>query len=219
MEQINFYINMVRRSWWVVVLCTLGALSVALMLVYNETALYRTSARFIITPHPDLELNQEISAMNPLDDETVPGTFAEILNSGLIYNAAADRLQMDDGMRGDYTRRAVVLPQARVLELFVDGPDPEVAARLTNAIGEEAIEYINERYDIYQTSFLDEAEAPGSPYSPAPKRTAAVALLLGLVVGTGIAFLREQLRVFLGTGRQNYPAESLDFDDQAIVGR
>lgn len=219
MEQINFYINMIRRSWWVVVLCTLGTLSVALMLVYNETPLYRTSAKFIITPHPDLELRDEISAMNPLDDETLPGTFAEILNSGLIYDTAADRLRMDDNMRNEYSRRAVVLPQARVLELFVEGPDPEVATRLANTIGEEAMDYINERYEIYQTNFLDEARAPGSPYSPAPKRTAAVALMLGLVVGAGIAFLREQLRVFLGSEQRSYPAESLDFDDQAIANR
>jgi succinoglycan biosynthesis transport protein ExoP len=46
---------------------------------------------------------------------------------------------------------------------------------------------------------VSEAEAPGSPVRPVPLRNGAVALVLGMVLGVGLAFLREHLDESIGT--------------------
>ena len=98
----------------------------------------------------------------------------------------------------DYTVNAVVLPEASVVELFVDGPNPEVSALLANSIGQQGMLFFQSEYSsIYSVRFLDIAETPSSPFTPVPVRDAVVAALLGLSIGAMLAVGYEQFRILL----------------------
>jgi non-specific protein-tyrosine kinase len=60
-----------------------------------------------------------------------------------------------------------------------------------------------------EAELISEAKTPGSPASPRPKRDAAMGGILGLLLGLGIAFLREQLDERLRTREQAETATGL----------
>jgi diguanylate cyclase (GGDEF)-like protein len=86
-----------------------------------------------------------------------------------------------------------VLPDANIIRFSVQGPDPKVAATLANGIGQNAIDFIGNLYVIYNIQFLDQALAPTEPIAPKPVQNAGLALLVGIVIGVGLAIFRDQL--------------------------
>jgi diguanylate cyclase (GGDEF)-like protein len=68
-----------------------------------------------------------------------------------------------------------------------------VTALLANGIGQKAIDFIRNLYVIYNIEFLDQALVPTIPIQPKPVQNAGLALLVGIVVGVGLAIFRDQL--------------------------
>ena len=58
------------------------------------------------------------------------------------------------------------------------------------------------------------ASAPGAPYAPTPKRSAAEGVVLGLLLGIGFAFLREKLDT-----RLHNRHEVAEIADMPVIGR
>lgn len=187
MDELYQYLRMLRRGWWVIALSTLAAFNIALTLAYLETPMYRTSSRFLVSPTVNLqEYRDFMSAMNPLEEASLTATYAEILQSNLIFSQALETLRVEPKVVEEYERRAVVLPQSNVLELFVSGSNPELVAELANMIGYQSVTYIEDVYPIFDLRVLDEAGIPDTPYTPNPKRDAMIAGALGFILGAGI---------------------------------
>jgi diguanylate cyclase (GGDEF)-like protein len=201
--EIRLYFQMLQRGWWLILLTTLVAITTSLTASYLAVPQYRATARFIITPNAFLTTGQEvISGLNSLNNRTLVTTFAEVMNSERIINDALLSLGLDASVMEHYTYLAVVLPDTTVLEINVTGPNTEVATRLANAIGSVTISYMQRVNKIYDLNFLDIAVVPTIPVSPQPLRDLGLALALGLVGGSILAVLSEQIRIPLETYRQ-----------------
>jgi diguanylate cyclase (GGDEF)-like protein len=190
------YVRTLQRGWWIIALTTLTALLLALLAAYNTTPQYRTKARFIIGPNPQLNEGGRdfVNTLQALDRRSIAATFAEVLDSPTVYQEASAALGIPGDVLQQYRFSTVVLPGANVLELSVTGPNPETAALLANAVGAKGLDYVTSLYQVWTVTPLDSAFPPPNPISPQPKRDAAVALVLGLLAGCGLAIVREQLR-------------------------
>ena len=207
--ELRLYVRMLQRSWWMVALAGLAALSVALLSLYLATPLYRATARFIVVPNASLtESRDVVDSLATLDRRSVVSTYAEVLESQRVYNAVMTSMQFEPAYLAAYTRAAVVLPEAFVVELSASGPNPVVAAVLANNIGQEAIAYSKSINQVFDLVILDPAVAPTVPYSPQPLQEASLALGLGLVTGGLLAFGREQLRTPLDAFRRRLNVDS-----------
>lgn len=201
--EIRLYMEMLRRSWWIIVLTVLVALIASLGSSYLTTPMYQSNARFIVSPNPDLITGKDVvNSLAALDKRSILSTYAEFLSSRRIFMETLQGLQLTTDAVSDYTVTTVVLPEAAILEMTVTGPDPVLVALLANSIGQRAIEYISLFYSAYDISVLDSAIPAKSPYAPQPVRDAALALGLGLVGGAALAILSEQLRIPLESYRQ-----------------
>jgi GGDEF domain-containing protein len=118
----------------------------------------------------------------------------EVLNSNRIRREALDIAGLGEGAQDEYEISAVALPEASVLEVAVAGPNPDMAAALANAAAAQTISYVGQTYDIYRIELLDPAVPPETPISPTPVRDASLALFLGLVLGSVLAILRDQIQ-------------------------
>ncbi len=82
------------------------------------------------------------------------------------------------------------------IQLSYRDTDPERAQRIVNTVGvvssERIPEVIGSASDITVTIWED-ASVPTTPASPDPVRNAALALIFGLMLGTGLALLTEYL--------------------------
>lgn len=193
MNELQSLIEIGRRNWWIVVLTAgiglLGSIAVSTM----TEPTYQTSARFIVSPNILEEDRDVINSLEALDKRSVVVTYAEVLRSNRIFDAARKELGIAAADLVDYGLTAVVLPEANVLELTITGPDPERAASLANHVGEQAIEYMSSLYPVHRFDFLDMAPAPLRPFAPQPIQNAILAVALGLGFGGLLVILRERL--------------------------
>lgn len=194
--EIKLFFRMLLRSWWIVVLTMLSAVFAALISAYFTTPIYRASARFVVLPNPTYLGGESniIYSLDTLDKRSVITTYAEILNSPTIYNKTIEQLNLTAEQLSEYKYDAVVLPETNIIELSVQGPDPETVALLTNRIGQSVVEYVVTLYKIYDMTLLDAATVPTIPISPQPLRDAGVAGVVGLAVGVALALTNELLR-------------------------
>lgn len=215
--ELRIYLRLLQRGWWIIALTTLSAVNISLIASYMDTPMYRARARFLVSPSPTIVSGRDVvTSLEALDKRSIVSTYAEFLNSRRIYNEVARELVFDGVDLGAYEISTVVLPDANILELIVEGPNPEAAALLANVIGAHAIQAISDIYLVYEISFLDPAIMPDEPYSPNPLQDAALALGLGLVAGAGLAILSEQIRIPLDAYRQR---RSLDLASTAFTRR
>ncbi len=201
--ELRHYFRMLRAGWWIIALTTLAALSIALATAYNATPMYRASARLILRPNiTAIGSNNLVDSIGTLDKRSIVATYAEVISSNRMFNETGAALQLDSKGLLDYTRTTVVLPESNILELAVSGPNPDLATRMVNGIGQRAIEYSKPLYQAYGMEFLDPAAVPPAPFTPQPLRDATLAVALGLVLGSALAILREQLQMPLEAMRR-----------------
>ena len=203
--EIRMYAQMLRRGWWIVLLTTLIALVAALAVSYLATPQYEAVARLIVTPNTVLPDRPDITlqGLNILNNQSVMTTYTEVMNSNRIYNDALATLQLQPRDLQDYTYNSVVDLNSTVISLTVTGPNPQLAAKFANTIGDETISFTRRLSQVYNVDFLDTAVAPVVPSSPKPLLNAGLAIALGLLVGSALAIMSEQLRLPWETFRQS----------------
>jgi diguanylate cyclase (GGDEF)-like protein len=202
--ELRLYFQMLRRGWRLILVTTLIAVAVSLGISYLVTPKYRAVARFIISPSSTQQTADMIlRGLQTLDSQTVMTTYAEVMNSDRVYDAALKYLQLTKEQMLPYTHEAVVLPTSSVLELSVIGPDPVLAAKLANTVGNQAIGFYRSADQVIAIDFLDQAAVPSQQHSPQPLRDAALALAIGLVGGAVLAVLREQLLITVEAFQQS----------------
>ncbi len=201
--EVRLYFQMLKRGWWIIALTTLTALTAALGVSYLSTPQYESVARFIVAPATDLaDRYQVLNSMSALENQVISSTYAEVMNSGRIYSDALAFLQLQYEDLEDYNYEAVVVPNTSVLELSVTGPDPQLTAKLANAVGYQTINFIRQLNQVYSFDFLDVAVPANKPFSPNLLLNINLALILGIIVGAVLAIMNEQLRVPLEALRQ-----------------
>ena len=221
MTQLQPYLEILKRNWWIAILTMLSAFSLALAASYFTTPVYKTRAQFIVSPGPallasmDQDLSDALRGVESLDRRSIIATYEEIMNSQQIFNQVGANLQLESAELSAYETTAVVLPDASALQLTVEGPDPVVAAQIANTIGQESIQYIQTLYNqLYTITMLDTAVVPSTPISPQPARDALISLVLGFAVGIVLAILVEYARAPLvyieQRVRRNRPAVAIE---------
>ena len=194
------YLQSLRDDWWIIVLTALSALSMALVFSYYTEPLYQSKARLVISPSAKILADQGSTVINSLwalDSRSIVSTYAEILTSDRILSKTAEDLHLDSATMSNYSRTAVALPEANVLEITVEGPNPEIAALIANMVSQNAIEYINKLYVIYDISLLDQATVSAEPFKPTPVSDALTATFLGAVFGIALTVLRGRFQEYI----------------------
>ena len=194
--EVKLYFRMLQRGWWIILVTTLMAILAALIASYVATPIYRATSRFVISPSAAFvaEGNNVLNSLATLDKRSIITTYAEILNSPRIHRETFDLLSINEADLRTYNYNAVVLPDTNIIEFSVEGPDPQMASLLVNAIGQHVVEYVQGLYMVYEMTVLDPAVAPTRPISPQPARDAGVALVVGLALGVMLALMRELIQ-------------------------
>jgi capsular polysaccharide biosynthesis protein len=208
-RQIQIYIPLFKSGWWLVALSILFAITLSLYTSYTAIPVYQTSVKVIILPNPLMAREaDELKAQEILEERILAATHVERLISNVHRQQTAPLLPLTPAQLetlGQYTVNAVVLPQTSVIDLFVNGPDPDVARILANGLAEQGILVFQQHYsNLYRMEFLDPALTPTKPISPTPTRDAPLAAFLGLAFGVALLISYEQVRWFLSeTSREN----------------
>lgn len=206
LTQINTYWQIVKRGWWIILLTAVVAVAASLIYSSMSPRIYRTTTRYIVSPQAGIASETDyFRSLDTLDRRSIITTYAEVFGSQRIIGEAVVSLGEPLEVMADYTVTAVGLPEANVIQVTVEGPDPTVAMHVAEAIGERSTEYIQGLYFMYVITLLDSPSVPDGPISPTPLRDALVAAVLGLAVGVVLAIAYVSL-----TDRQRQHGDDLE---------
>ncbi|MDO5683371.1 MAG: polysaccharide biosynthesis tyrosine autokinase [Propionibacteriaceae bacterium] len=189
------YVRILRQQWLVVVAMMCVVISGAAVMTLMQTPRYTAST----------ELFFRVAGGESVSDVAQGGYFstaqlesyARVAKSRLVMDPVADRLGYPGGgeaLMADTTTEAP--PQLVVMVISVTNPDPVMAARAANAVGEATIARVEELSNDSRSpvrvkaSPLATAEVPAKPSEPNAMRNLLAAAAAGLLLGWGAAFIR-----------------------------
>jgi len=189
----------IRKGWYLVLAGILGSISVAVALEASADPFYQSAATYIVTPiqnpvDPDV-IQESIRTLDDARSRAIVATFAEVLESGGIHREAASTVGIDEPTVADYEFSAVILPEANVVELTVQGPVPQATVLLSGAVGSLGAARFSDLYQIYDIVLLDPPAIPTAPANTPFLQTLVMAGALGLLAGAALALLWGAPRV------------------------
>lgn len=132
-------------------------------------------------------------------------TYAEIIKSRQIAEDVIQHLQLDVTTEELLEKvRVEAANESLVTSITVTDQNPEKAALIANSFAESFYNNIHSIMKVDNVSILDEAkwESAPKPVRPKPLVNMAIALVLGLMVGVGLALLLEYLDKTIKTEEQ-----------------
>lgn len=106
----------------------------------------------------------------------------ELVKTGLRGNVSSDSAAID----------ARQLSNLELLQIAVTDPDPEVAAAVANEVPDALASFIEETGTFRDTiTVIERAGVPSIPTSPNLRLNLTLAIMLGLILGGGLALLKE----------------------------
>lgn len=194
--ELQDYLRILRQRWLFIGLTTLITLAIALLFTLTATPQYQSSARlFVSTSQSD----GSDAYQGGLFSQQRVKSYANLLTGEEISRRVVEGLKLDESPRLLASKiNATVQPDTVVLSISVTDPSASMARKLTQAVAEEFVTYVAELETApgkstapVKASIVDRATSPGSPVSPQPVRNIGLALILGLLIGGGLAVVRD----------------------------
>jgi|SRR5829696_6867386 capsular polysaccharide biosynthesis protein len=181
-----------RKRWWVVAVVMIALTGASVGYSLMQPPVYESSIKILVGQKRGIA-EQPIN-VGGLQDLTM--TVAEAVNSRPIAQAVIEKenLRTDPGTLLD-NLEVVAIEETQFVAVSYRDSDPQRTRRVVDAVG-----------DVFSTRFAEENESGGSvitatvwepagpagaPISPQPLRNGLLALMIGAILGTGLAFLLE----------------------------
>ena len=196
--ELRDYLRIVRQQWLVITSCVLIAIAAAAIFTLRATPQYQSTASlFISTPQSD----GSAAYQGSLFSQQRVASYADLVKGKQIAQRVVDKLDLDESaasLAGRVT--STVVPETVILNVTVQDSDPEQAQMLTEAIAQEFTVFVSEIETTpgsesapIKATIVDPPTKPTSAVSPQPMQNLGLAVVLGLLVGIGVAVLREML--------------------------
>jgi len=193
------YLGILRARWILILLTTLGVIAVAAGLTWSATPQYASSSRLFISTSGSTDAG-EANQGSQFSLQRVK-SYADLLTGQVIARRVVADLELDESpseLSNQISASSGL--DTVILKITVTDPSPERAELLANAVGDQFVSFVAELETppgkdqaTIKATIVDPAERPTTPISPNPERNIGLALLVGLLLGAGVALLRETL--------------------------
>lgn len=183
-----------KKRIWVVLLAIVLIEALAVSSSLLEAPRYEASIKILVGQRSDV--NPTI-APSVLDLQQLTLTMAQAVNTRPVAEAATRRLNLSmtpENLLANLDSEA--LEETQFIEVTYTDSDPQRAQRVVNAIGEafsEQVSKVSLSANAVTATVWERATVPEVPISPDPVRRAFLGLLIGVILGVGLAFVLEIL--------------------------
>ena len=195
--ELQDYWRTIRRRWMLVLGSVVVLVALAAAYTWSVTPLYSSSTRLFISTS---QADENSAYTGNLFATQRVASYADLVTS----NQLAERVSDDVGGISTDSLRAKVsatnVPETVILEISATDPDPELARDIAQAYAEQLQLLVEEletptgaRAAVIKATLIDDAQVTDAPVSPDPVRNLALAAVLGLLLGVGLAVARELL--------------------------
>jgi uncharacterized protein involved in exopolysaccharide biosynthesis len=219
------YIKNIARYWWVIALAIIAGGVGAFAMDAVRKPEYSGSARVMVRPSASLNDSRTlVDLVGQIGARYVTGTYAQTFSSEQVTVAAQKAAGLSLEQADRYPLQANVLPDTVVIELSGTGPDPAMLARYLDATVNATVKQTNSLFGVMELQPLEAAKVPPTPTSPRPVRDLTLGLVLGLLVGSLLAwtfaYMRElRLAAEKAQVSQSFWATQADWDERMKSGQ
>lgn len=183
-----------KKRWKLIMLLTLiSALISGTISYFLLTPVYQSSTQILV--------NQKQSA-NQLDSNQIRSnidminTYSVIIKSPAILEKVIDELELEQSV-DQLSEKITINSQenSQVFSLTVQDSNPTKAVEIANTVSETFQKEIKNIMNVNNVSVLAKAEIKDepNPVKPNPLLNIAIAVVVGLMAGVGLAFLLEYM--------------------------
>jgi capsular polysaccharide biosynthesis protein len=186
--------DLVRPLWkrrGVIVLIIVLIEGLAVGSSFLQTPQYEGSIKILIGQ----ESGAKVAPISVYDLQQLTVTMAQAVDTYPVADAAIRRSNLSmtpetllDQLDSD------AISETQFIEVTYPDSDPRRAQRMVNAVGDafsERVSRISPSVNAVTATVWEEARVPESPVSPNPVRRAFFALVIGVILGAGLALLLE----------------------------
>lgn len=185
----------IRKRLNLIVLITMAAVLVSgIVSFFVMTPIYQSSTQILVN-----QAKSDQPVVNPGEIQTnlqLINTYNVIMKSPAILDQVISDLDLDMTV-GQLNEKITVQSEtdSQVVNVSVQDPNPNKAAEIANQVAAVFEKEIVDIMNVDNVSILAKAEVGEntSPVKPQPLLNIAIALVVGLMVGVGVAFLLEYL--------------------------
>lgn len=184
-----------RKRLRLIMLITIAAALISGLISYFVlTPIYQSSTQLLVN-----QAKTEQQMYNPAEVQTnlqLISTYNVIMKSPAILEKVAQNLDLDVTSEQLSSKITVASEQdSQVVNITVEDKDPGLAADIANETARVFQEEIVKIMNVDNVSILAPAETGEnpSPVKPQPLLNIAIAIVVGLMAGVGLAFLLEYL--------------------------
>lgn len=188
--------EVLKKRFWMIIAFVLGAALIAAVLSYFViTPTYESSSQFIVNQGQQ-DQEEQYSTDSMKSDVQMINTYNVILKSPAILGEVVNTLKLPYSTSTLSDKIEVASEEdSQVVTVTATDEDPATAVKLANTTVEIFQDKIVDIMNVENVSILAEAELATnpSPVAPNPKLNIAIAIVLGAMIGVGIAFLLEYM--------------------------
>ncbi len=216
--ELSDYLKVVRRRWRLIVISLLAVVALSAILTVRATPQYQSDARLFVST-TDQSAIEAFQGGNFAIQRV--GSYADLVNGQELASRVIDRLDLSvtSAVLSDKITAAVV-PDTVILEISATDSSPLQAQRIGQSAAEELTKFVSEletppgeRNAPVKATIVDQASLPETPVSPQPLRNIGLAILIGLLLGVGLAVVRELLDTSVKT-----PEDVTEICDAPVLG-
>lgn len=183
-----------KRMSLIIILTLMAVLVSAAISYFVLTPIYQSSTQLLVNKSNDDQQSFNVGEVQT--NLQLINTYNVIMKSPAILDIVIDDLKLDM-TTGALNEKVTVQSEkdSQVVNISVQDEDPKQAAAIANKIAEVFQTEIVKIMNVDNVSILAKAELGEnpSPIKPQPLLNIAIALVVGLMAGVGLAFLLEFL--------------------------
>ncbi|MCG7592782.1 polysaccharide biosynthesis tyrosine autokinase [Mycobacterium sp. PSTR-4-N] len=193
------FVKLLRSRWLTICVTLVVAVLCAVAVTLITTPLYKASTRLFVSTAAGSSLS-DVYQGNRFSQERVI-SYAELLKGQTLAQRTIDKLGLD--MTADELQehiKAEAKPDTVLISVDVLDPSPVRARDIANTLSDEFVGMVRELETPEDGARAEarvvveqRASLPGEPVSPDPIRNILAGIGLGLLLGVGLAVLRDSL--------------------------
>ncbi|WP_431029556.1 YveK family protein [Lysinibacillus sp. LZ02] len=210
-------LKIIRKRFLLITSLTIISVGIASYLsFYVITPIYEAQTQILVNQK---NISQEYSWSQMETDFQLINTYNVIITSPVILNKVIDELDLEVSQE-QLTNQIIVSNESdsKVVNITVHDQGPQQAVNIANTIAEVFQAEIPSLMSVDNINILSPAKLNESPSPVTPNITLniAIAVVIGLMTGTGLAFLREILDTTIKTEKDI--EEALQLPVMGLVG-
>ena len=197
--ELKDYIRVIRKRWQIIVAVMLVVLAGAALATTLSPKVYEAQTRLFVSTAAGGDSN-DLMAGSSFTQQRVK-SYADVITTPNVLDPVISSLGINTtAARLGAQITATVPLDTVIIEVAVTNTNPRVAAQVADAVGRQFTKTVADLESVtkgqpspVKVTVVSAPTVPTAPISPKPTRNLALGVVLGLLLGLGLALLRDLL--------------------------